>query len=118
MRSETQKLAEKNAKANRMQRELYKQIGSPYRIAEAIRNKGIPIPNGGAKMVSANWTVTAVELTCPHCQSTIEAPNGSLFWTITELGVRRELGKHALTCECGKSVRIPSRIPGLGGGAR
>lgn len=43
--TQTERLQQKNAKANRMYRQLGSMIGSPARIHEAIKNKGIPIPN-------------------------------------------------------------------------
>ncbi len=44
-RSQSERLAEQTAKANQFRRELAGSVGSPYRIQEAIGNKGVPIPN-------------------------------------------------------------------------
>ena len=43
--TQTERLQRKNAEANCMYRQLRSVIGSPHRIHEAIKNKGIPIPN-------------------------------------------------------------------------
>jgi len=47
--TQTERLQQKNAKANRMSRQLGPIVGSPYRIHEAIKNKGIPISNKRSK---------------------------------------------------------------------
>jgi hypothetical protein len=49
-------------------------------------------------------TVVTIELTCPHCEETIVAPGGSLFWMVAELPLTGTL----LTCfDCGKQSKTP-----------
>lgn len=54
----------------------------------------------------AKHTVVSVELSCPYCDETITAPNGSLYWTVLEIDQRAKNGNGVNCPECGKLVGV------------
>ena len=63
-------------------------------------------------MRTAIATAAAVEIICPHppCGETIEAPNGSLFWTVEELRWAEPITRESVRCcRCGRRWAIPKR---------
>lgn len=56
-------------------------------------------------MRTATLTAGAVEVTCPTCSTSIEAPNGSFLWLVEE--VRAVMGKNVECGLCNRKVRVP-----------
>lgn len=62
--------------------------------------------SGRAK--AASVVATAVEVACPHCDAPVTAPNGSMFWTVSEL--RAVAGRcRCDTCMLDMRIAVPAR---------
>lgn len=59
----------------------------------------------------ATMKVTAVEVTCPHCDASVSDPDqGSFYWEISQIA--RFTGREVECDGCGKAVLIslPKRV--------
>jgi hypothetical protein len=60
-------------------------------------------------MAVAKVAIVAIEISCPHCDETVHAPNGSEYWALNELA-----GFGAKRCgECGTAFTLPAKVTKL-----